>query len=309
MIRSILCLAALALVGASSVAQADVTLAAKFPDEKSSKSTTTVKTNQTLSLAGMDIVTAADQTISTSSVNGKRNADGVIVVQQKIDALNASIEVQGQRLSFDSGNPDAPPSSTKIDVLLDVFKAMSKSTWTTTYDKENTVTAVAGRAKALESLPEALRKATEKQLEESYLTQLAKEEMSAIPRTAVDTGDTWNVQSTVRMDGGQTLTFKRTYKYEGVIDQDGKSLHKITETTTGVDYDMEANGGLPLKYLSSELSVAASSGTILFDNEAGETVSRHSKVQIKGPMAFEAGGMELPAMLDLTMEQTTRLVE
>ena len=282
-----------------------VQLQLKYPDGRAERSLSEINTKQTLTLAGMDIETASKQNFELLSTNGARNSDGELVTTQKIESMKAELNISGQQLTFDSAKPDAPPPGTALDGLLDVFKALSKSEWTVTRGKDNRVSSVDGRAEALKSLPDAMRTAMEKQLESSYLAEVANDEMAAIPNDAVSVGDTWTHQTTLRLEAGQTFEFDKTYKYEGVVEKDGKSLHKISEQTTDVDYDMEANDASPLKYVSSDLTIAGSEGEILFDNETGLVVSRIAKVHITGPIVFQAGGTDLPSTVDLTIGQST----
>lgn len=288
---------------------AQVRLTWKFPDGRKSTSVTDVTTNQTLSIAGMDIVTASSQKLTVSSVNGTRAADGKLTEQQSIDALQADIDINGTKLSFDSSDPDAPPPGTAIDAVIDVFKALAKSKWTVVRDKDNRAVDVVGRDAALASLPEAVRKATERQMDPVYLAQQTNDGMAVLPKESVRRGDTWNVQTEVRLEAGQTLTFSKTYTYAGTVEKDGRTLHRITGKTTKVDYDMDTNSPSPLKYISSELKVAESEGTTLFDQESGRVFSTSDKVRITGPMVFEAGGNQLPAKLDLTIATGTTLVK
>ncbi len=282
-----------------------VQLQLKFPDGRVERSLSEINTKQTLTLAGMDIETESKQNFELTSTNRQRNSDGELVTAQKIESMKAELNISGQKLTFDSAKADAPPPGTTLDGILDVFKALSQSEWTVTRDKDNRVSSVDGRAEALQSLPEAMRAAMEKQLDSSYLAEVANDEMAAIPSRSVSVGDTWTHQTTLRLEAGQTFKFDKTYKYEGAVEKDGKSLHKITELTTDVEYDMEANNASPLKFVSSDLKMADSEGEILFDNEAGLVVSRIVKVHITGPLVFEVGGTELPGTVDLTIGQST----
>jgi hypothetical protein len=65
---------------------------------------------------------------------------------------------------------------------------------------------------------------------------------------------------------------------------------------------MDPNAKALLKVKSSELKVASSEGTILFDREKGAVVESVSKLRITGDMKTEINAMELPARLDLTLD-------
>jgi hypothetical protein len=107
--------------------------------------------------------------------------------------------------------------------------------------------------------------------------------------------------------GGQTLTLETRYEYVGTEEKGGKTLDKITLKTTKVAYAMDPNTKSPLKVKSSDLKVTASEGTILFDRQAGSIFESVSKIRIEGDMKTEINAMELPAKLDLTIENKTTL--
>ena len=100
---------------------AQVKLVREVPDGEKSTSTTVIKSEQTLTIAGMTIPTSSRQKVTINSENGNRSADGRITIKQKITTLKADIDVNGQQLSFDSAKPDAPPPGTAIDVLLEIY--------------------------------------------------------------------------------------------------------------------------------------------------------------------------------------------
>ena len=126
MVRITLPLALLAGLVFHTAASAQVTLEHKFPDGATSTAVTNVKTDQTLTLAGTDILTKSEQTVTIVSTNGTRDADGQLTVMHKIEALKVDLSVAGIELSFDSAKPDAEPPGTQLDFLIDMFKATTK---------------------------------------------------------------------------------------------------------------------------------------------------------------------------------------
>jgi len=294
------------LVGFAATAPAQVTLKYKFPDGRKSTAEAKIKTSQTLTLAGNELVSGSEQSLTITSSNGQRSADGSLTVSNKIEALKAEVTLPGgTEIAFDSAKPDADPPGTQFDFLLDVFKATAKSTWESVMNQGNRVVAVKGRDAAFADLPEAVRGAMKAQLDPEYLKAAANDELAKLPSDPVSPGDSWERTNTVRLDSGQRLTFTNKYTYEGNVQQDGKNLEKIASKTTAVDYSVE--GESPLKVLASDLKVAASEGEILFDPAYGQIVSQHSKVQVKGSLKLEVMGMEFPGQLDLTMENSVTL--
>ncbi len=298
-------LVALLLLTSPTLLHAQVKLAHKIVDGRKSTANTYVKVEQTLTIAGMDIPTTSEQNVTSSEANGKRQADGTLVSEHKIESLQSNIKVAGIELAFDSANADAPAKGTPLDALLDVFKAVAKSSWTVTYGQDNSVLSVKGRADSLKDLPEAIRVATAKQFDPAHLTEQANEELKVLPDGPVKQGDTWERESTKLFDSYQSMTFTTVYTYAGTIEKDGKSLDKITATTTKVTYAMGADSPSPLKIVGSDLKIIESSGTILFDRDAGIVIDSKDKKHIAGSLQCELNGAALPGKLDLTFETTS----
>jgi len=307
MIRGFCWTASIVLIlSISTSASAQVTLKMKYPEGRKATSEVTTKTKQTLSLAGMDLGSGSEQTITVTTVNGKRANDGTLEVKSKIEAVKAELSLPGGiELEFDSEDPDADPPGTQFDVILDIFKATAKSTWTVVMDKDNRVVEIKDRDAAFKDLPQALQDAMQAQLDPEYLKTAANDELDKLPSGPVSQGDSWERTNTVRLDSGQKLTFTNKYTYAGEIARDGKKYARIDTVTTEVDYSADATS--PLKVLESDLKVAESKGAILFDMEDGQIVRSQSKVQLKGTLKLEVMGMELPGTLDLTMENSVKL--
>jgi len=302
MIRRFSGLIALVLLVSPSLAQEAVALKFKFPNDQKATATAQIESKQTLTIAGMPLETGSTQERTVSTVNGTRAADGRLRVEGKMEALKASLKLPGGiELEFDSAKPDAPPPGTQVDFLLDLFKAESKATWTTIHGADNRVLAVEGREKALEGLPEQLQVLGKKQYEQAYLVATANREMEKIPTQPIKKGDTWERTEPVRLEAGQTMTFKTQYQYDGVVEKNGKRLHQISSKPLSVEYAMDADSPSPLKLVASNLKIGDANGVILFDQEAGRIAEETSKVQIKGDITFEVNGMQLPSQLDLTL--------
>ena len=93
------------------------------------------------------------------------------------------------------------------------------------------------------------------------------------------------------------------------MQKDGRTLDKISATTTSVVYALDPDPNAPFTVTKSELKIASSKGELLFDREKGQFVSNTASMRIVGDMTFSIMGMELPGKLDLTMESTITLVK
>ena len=127
-----------------------------------------------------------------------------------------------------------------------------------------------------------------------------------LPDKAVSKGDTWVRNQKSQLGGGQVMSFRIDYKYEGTVNRNGRELDRITGKVTSVGYDQEGDAAGPLKVKDSDLKSAKSSLGMFFDRKLGRFVEVKSLIQVKGEMTFEANGMELPGKLDLTMESNIK---
>jgi hypothetical protein len=128
-----------------------------------------------------------------------------------------------------------------------------------------------------------------------------------MPDILVRPGESWERTETLELDAGQTLTFRKKYEYLGTEKKGEKTFDKIGVTVTEVKYAQDPAVPTPLKATDSDLKVDSSSGTILFDREAGYIAFDQSKNRIKGKITFMADGKDVPGALDLTIEHETEV--
>jgi hypothetical protein len=233
---------------------------------------------------------------------GKRDADGKIRAEQKIESLRISVEVMGMTYTFDSANPDEKGGS-PLEILRDVHKALASRTTTVVYDKDNRVIAVEAED-ITGSLPANVRDLAKGQLEPDNLKESANADLDQVKREPIKPGDTWQRLRTSNFGAGQVMDFTTEYKYEGTIEKDGRTLDKITSKVVNVSFAL-ANSPLPFTLKSSDLKADESDGVLLFDRELGLIVGSNSKVRITGKMTFTINNMDLPAELDLSLETDT----
>lgn len=298
--------ATIVLLFVASTATAQTKLEFKYTEGSRFITNLESKTHQILTIAGMDIETKSEQFIVMSIEVGKRGEDGTLRVKQKFDHMQTNLNLPGGiEVQFDSGNPDKKADNEQFEIVLDILRAVAKSNWTLVLDKNNKIQKVEGAEKVLESLKEDVRKLVKSQFDAETLKQNANQELGKLPSKAVKKGDTWKRTEVLNLEAGQTLTFETVYKYLGTVEKDGVTLDKIESTSTSVKYEIAEDSPSPLKVTKSDLKIAFSTGTILFDRKKGKIVSESGKVHIKGDMTFSINGMELPGKLDLTIETKT----
>jgi len=288
---------------AASMASAQVTLQRKFVEGAQYSRSIDVRSKQTMSIQGMNLDSSSQQNMVVRSTVGKRDADGVLRVENRVETMQQQIKAPGLgEVSFDSVNPDKTAES----VLTPLLKAAAQATWTLVLDRKDQVVAVEGKDKAFEGLDAKLREAVKGTNDPEYLKQAATLEFLRVPVTPLKVGDTWEQSEPMRLDSAQSLTFKKKYTYKGVVEKDGRKLHQIDVEATEVKLAIEGMGPLMIKLVKSDLKLASSQGTLLFDAELGQVVMDSQTNQIKGPITLGIAGQELPAELDLTLETSTQ---
>ncbi len=288
---------------AASMASAQVTLQRKFVEGSQYARSVDVRSKQTMSIQGMNLESSSQQNMVVRSTIGRRDADGVLRVENRVESMQQQIKAPGLgEVSFDSVNPEKATES----VLTPLLKAASQASWTLVLDRENQVVAVEGKDKAFAGLDEKLRDAVKGTNDPEYLKQATALEFSRVPSKPLKVGDTWEQTAPLRLDSAQSLTFKKKYTYKGIVEKEGRQLHQIDVEATDVKLAMEPTGPLMIKLLKSELKLASSQGTLYFDAELGQVVMDSQTNQIKGSITLGVAGQELPAEFDLTLETSTQ---
>jgi hypothetical protein len=140
MLRKILVSAGIVLA-LTTATSAQVKLERKYADGASYTAETTGRVEQKLTIAGMDTETNSETRTTVKATIGKRDVGGMLRIEQKIEAMQISMAVQGQNYSFDSANPDNKGSS-QLEILRDIHKALARRVSTTVLDKDNRVYAI-----------------------------------------------------------------------------------------------------------------------------------------------------------------------
>ena len=293
-----------AMIAFSNVASAQVTLERKYPEGAKWVSNTEVKSHQVLTIDKTELVNDSKQFIVLGSTVGKRQADGTLPVQSKIETLQTEIKLpMGLTINFDSGSPDKKAENPLLEPLMDVFRAAAKTSWTMILDKTNQLKTVESN----EKIPEGISADFKSQFDPAKRKEAIAQALANLPDKPVNKGDKWVRTSDSDLGAGQKLSLKTTYEYLGTTEKDGKTLDEIAVKTTDATYVMAPDSTSPLKVLSSDLKVTESDGRVLFDREKGVVVESTSKVRIQGDLKLSLMGKEPPGKLDLTLESTMKL--
>ena len=308
-------LATMALVGALCPAvRAQVKLEYKPAEGTTQRHKTAVKLQQVLSIAGMDVATAGETDLVTTTANGKRKADGTLPIVITLDSTRSKITVMGQEYVVDSADKDAKIDFEPLAFLGDLVKATRGASYTVVLDAKNGVKFVEGVEKNLEKVGDLSKQAAaelKSRFDAERIKREYREAHGYLPDGLVREGEPWERTETMEIGAGQTLTLKKRYEYKGTVTKDGKTLDKIGVKVLDVTFKMDPNAEAPAKVTKSDLKVDSSDGTILFDREAGAAVEHEETYRVKGDMtiviSINGEDKELPAKLDLTIGSATTL--
>jgi Family of unknown function (DUF6263) len=273
----------------------------------------TTETVQTMKVMNSDIKQTQKQTFYFSWTPVEKKDDNW-VIKQTIEGVKMRIEIGGQPIEYDSTTTKEGGTSS---ALGDFFKALVKSEFRLTLDKDFKVTKIEGREEFVKKLTAAnpqMEKLLTLILNEDALKQMADPTFAAVPNAAKKPNDSW--EKTTKLDMGPIGTYENKYKYtyEGKSKtKDKEKLDSIkVETTLGYKPPDEKNagvGGLPFKIKSADLTSKNASGTILFDAEKGRVVEQEMKVELNGKLTIEIGGQSTVVNLDQVQTTTVKTTD
>jgi Family of unknown function (DUF6263) len=300
----------LAMAAAPS-ARAQVKLEYKFPEGQTLTYKTTMKMNQVLTIMGMEIPTEVEETVVSSRGIGKRAGDTTLPVQEKVQSVKTDMTLPGVgQITYDSKDPNAKIDNEQLKMLEDVFKLASQIAYTVVLDANNKVKAVEGTEKLIEKadqLDALVRDDMKARLNADKLKARFEQSHGNLPDVLARPGEPWERTETADLGSGQELVLRKKYEYAGTAKKGDKTLDKITATTKEVKLKVNPDIQAPAKVTKSDLKVASSTETILFDREAGRVVESNDKLHIKGTMTLSVQGQDLPGELDLTIETNQEL--
>jgi hypothetical protein len=305
MVRRAAVLSLVVCTWAASPAPAQVKLEYKFTEGAATTSKVDIKIHQVLTINGMDVETDSEQSAVSGTSIGMRSADGALPITNTIDSLRVHLSIPGAVIDYDTADPNAKVENAQFAFLPDVMKALAGSSYTIVLDPKNQVKAVEGTEKIAErakDLDPMAADALKGRLSVDRIKRDFEEEHGNLPTVLAREGEPWERTEVDDIGGGQTLTFRRRYEYQGTTEKDGRTLDKIAVKALEVTYKMDENAQSAAKVTKSDLKIDSSDGSMLFDREAGRVVERKEVTRIKGDMTLKVGEMELPSKLDLTFD-------
>jgi hypothetical protein len=259
---------------------------------------TETKTEQTLTLGGMDLETKSTGIQTTSHTLGKRADDGTLRQVEKVESVQVDLSLPGGlSFQFDSGNPNKAPDNPLLEPLAKMLRVTTQMATTLVFDRDNKLKDV--------ELPADLVAQVDPMFQGMFNAEKLKKKLNGdrgyLPTEPVKPGDKWENNSEQGLGGGQTFFFRTEYEYTGVVEKDGRKLHRIVPRPLSVTYALDPPAGSPFNVTASDLKIADTEGEILFDAEQGAVQTHQNKLHITGDMTFNINGQELPGKLDLTI--------
>lgn len=276
----------------------------KYVESSKQVKETESKVDQTLTIAGMAVETKALTFQTTKTEIGERDAEGKLPVTETVTSLRSDLELPGgTKINFDSANPDQKADNPLFEPLMEVFRAIVKNPITALVDRENHVT----EAKIANNAQDQLPKEVQSFLQPERQKRDREQAWSFLPDKEVEAGAEWERFIEQDLGGGQTFSFKMKYTYAGPEQKDNKTYHKFGLEHLEATYALDPNGNPMVQVPKSDLKVAKSSGSILYDPATGEIPFRESLVKITGTMTLTINGMDFPSDLNLTMTEKSTL--
>lgn len=254
------------------------------------------KTEQTLTVAGMPVKTSSSMFFISTIQNGDSQPDGSIVATEKVTVLQAELDVAGNKLQFDSANPDAPVNG-PLEPMAKLFRTIYQTPVETVYDKSGKIQEF--------KIPTEARVGLDPTLSDLFdpekLKQRSQQHRNLLPDMPVETGAKWTRNEEIALGAGQVIAFRTEYEYTGLVDQPGGKRHRIVGKPLSVNYSIDPNSPSPLKLKESKLDIKEGGDEYLLDPAVGQFVLTSGRAQITGTLTLVAGAMELPCTLDLTI--------
>lgn len=259
---------------------------------------------QTLTIAGMEVKTESDSAIRFTVDVSKRDEQGRISQRTTIESVRSNLMLPGGNVTFDSKVNLAKSEIDQYAFIVDALKAMVGASFTVVVDTDNQFVGVEGLADLVKpSLPQTAQDILKAQFSEARLKKQHDQALAMFPDKPLKPGDAWDLTEDVDLGSGQILKVERRYEYVGTIERNGRTLDKISAPDKKiVSLDVDANSTVPFKFGKTDLQVAMSEGTILFDRQRGQAVDATRVMHIKGKLTLLIANMELPADLDLKIE-------
>ncbi|MBM4068844.1 MAG: hypothetical protein FJ271_07845 [Planctomycetes bacterium] len=279
--RALVVLVAIAFPAA---AHAQVTLAWKLDAGERFALEETVQSRQTIQLGTMETRQDLDQTRQSRVSVLKKNPDGTLILEQKID----KVKVQH--------GSDGPDANTKV------LKQLEGASFWYHVDGKHKIVRVEGYDALVKQLAKDNR-ADARLIRAVFTEESCKRSVDTwlgfLPAGPVDKGKTWKSKSSLPLGPLGVMAIDATYK---LADFNMKT-QIATISFSGVgEYKAPAeDADLPLKVTAGSLRLPKYEGTITFNADKGRLIGLETKMSLQGKLT--AAIRETDMQLEITQEQ------
>lgn len=256
-------------------------------------------TTQDMKVMGMGVQQKQKQTIYVEWTPLEKK-DNNWVVKQKIIGVDMSIDIGGNKISYNSLADNQPNNP-----MSDFFKALLSMELTLTISPDLKVSKIDGRDEFVRKLGntnpqmEPLLKSI---LGEEALKQMAEPTWGAFPAADAKKGATWKKES--KLDLGPMGVYDSTfnYTYDGA---DKDNLDKVS-IKASMKYGVPTKkDGLPFTIKDAKLSSTEGSGTALISRKKGRIEKSEVKMKLQGELTIDIGGMD--TKVELIQDQVSNV--
>lgn len=275
-----------------------VTLKWKFEKDKAFFQKMGTTTKQELTVMGNKVTQEQKQTFVFSWTPIKIEGD-VVTLKQKIESVDMAIDIGGTKIEYNSTG-----AQTSGNPLAEFFKALIGAEFTVLLDtKENKITKILDKdqfvAKLVNANP-AMQPLLNNILDEKAFIDMSEPTFRVVPTKAVGKGDTWDLNTTLKL--GPIGSYASAYKYsyegkEGALDKIGIAATLKYEPGTS------ASGSLPFKIENAKLESTKAGGSVLFDSAKGRAEKSTMNMEVKGTLTIDIGGQK--TAVDINQSQST----
>jgi hypothetical protein len=314
-------LTAVALTGSSlpvfAQGKDDVKLELKAFDEKATPfwQELVTKTDQTLTVAGQTVTQKQTQTFYLSWTPQKMEG-GNWVVEQAIIGVKMNIDIGGNKISYDSTDPNQTQQSNPMTDFFNVLKTLKL---TLTIDSKTLeVKEVKGRKEFVDKLaatnPQMLN-LLNNILSDDAIKQMAQPTWGAVPKSDVKIvkDATWKVEPKLALGAIGTYESKFVYTYDGPA-KDKKDVVeiKVKPSLKYIPPSTEKKDSLPFtirKESTLNSDEKDSSGTVYFNTSKGRVDESKINMKLAGKLIIEVAGLETTVDLVQTQESVVKTLD
>jgi hypothetical protein len=277
----------LAMLSSFSFAQDEVALQWRFKEGDTFQQQTRSQLQQVVKVGDQELKQDLVHTTVIKYAVKKLDPDGSLMLAQTIESMKAT-------------TPDGSPAAGNNAVL----NQLQGATFTATLKPDFTVQSLEGYDELLKRLAgddPSVRRVVQALLSQEQLKNVMQQSFGFLPPNKVKPGATWQRELPLSLGPLGSMLLKQTFKFEGLENQNGKSLAKISfqpQITYSPPKPDMANPEMSV--LKGEVQATQASGVLYFDPTAGRLDHSELKLQLQGNLTVKLQGKEVP----LTFQQS-----